>query len=405
VGKYDRVSDWLGGKPRAPFEISFGGLEDAIGVRLPAAYHRHLAPWYGRTPGTLAAALARAGWRARRIDLTGEILTLEPRTELARGDPESGRSRSSRPAGLVGTPPPLPFVRLPGGGRTMLGKPSVGDLTARKGYGLPVFAGLGHSCAYCGLDLRKYEAWLAISVDHVLPQYLAKQGWRADWLSDLANLLPCCRACNEFTNGYRVSDAPPTTTDAFFDLRDGHFEMKRTMALAAHARERAWHGVNVALESTVKELMTGYRDSLAALKEKGVIRSSKVLADYAEWLSARGLGLQLAPAGAMKGYDAVDPSTGVTYQVKARHVVPPYMQPDLRGGGSLEPKPFDFLIGVLLDAEYGVIRAAVIPHSIVAARAKRIAYNNGYRFHMGSTVLSLPEVRDVTEELRVAAAS
>ena len=33
----------------------------------------------------------------------------------------------------------------------------------------------------------------------------------------------CCRACNEFLNGYRVTDPPPATVDEFFKLRDRHF--------------------------------------------------------------------------------------------------------------------------------------------------------------------------------------
>lgn len=41
--------------------------------------------------------------------------------------------------------------------------------------------------------------------------------------------------------------------------------------------------------------------------------------------------------------------------------------------------------------------------SIVQARAKPIAYNNGYRLYMASGLLNLPEVRDVTEAVRRAA--
>jgi hypothetical protein len=157
--------------------------------------------------------------------------------------------------------------------------------------------------------------------------------------------------------------------------------------------------------ASVRELLLAYRTSLDALKARGVIRSTKVLADYAEWLVAKGLRLQLVEGGAQKGHDAVDPNSGLRYQVKARHVVPPYMQADLRGQGSLDGRPFDFLVGVLLDGEYQVTRAAVVPLHIVQARAKRIAYNNGYRLHFATGILGLPEVRDVTTALRRAAES
>ena len=44
------------------------------------------------------------------------------------------------------------------------------------------------------------------------------------------------------------------------------------------------------------------------------------------------------------------------------------------GPGQPRRHPFDFLDGVLLDADYQVVRAAVVPLDIVRARAKRIAY-------------------------------
>ncbi len=58
---------------------------------------------------------------------------------------------------------------------------------------------------------------------------------------------------------------------------------------------------------------------------------------------------------------------------------------------------------MLVDAEYEVVRAAVIPLAVVQAQATRITYNNGYRVHLASGILGLPEVRDVTELFREAA--
>lgn len=427
MAKYERLAAWLRAEAREPRRVSFGQLETVLGFRLSPSYREHLAPWYGSGASTIGAAIAEAGWRARGVDLTGETLVLEPRSAMAtpatpavgetrltsRGDGDhvtsslhaSGESRPPTIDASPNTGAALPFVRYPAQGRQFLGKPPPGDLTARKGYGPPVFKLLGHRCAYCAADLTRYESWLGISVDHVLPQQLTKVGWRKDWLLDRVNLVPCCRACNEFTNSYKVPEAPPSSPKEFFDLRDRHFELKRAMAAGAHERERAWHGVNVASSMSVRELLAAYRDSLTALRARGVIRSPKVVADYAEWLAVTGLKLELAERGAERGYDAVDPDTGDLYQVKARQVVPPYNQPDLRGGGLLEPKPFDYLIGVLLDVDYGVALAAKIPYEVVRDRARRIEYTNGYRFHLGSSVMALPEVVNVTAELKAAAAS
>lgn len=297
----------------------------------------------------------------------------------------------------------LPFCRLPDGGRRFLGIPALGDLTARKGYGRPVFEALGYSCAYCGQGLGSYRSWLEISVDHVLPQHLLRVGWPKEWLLDLANSVPCCRACNEFTNSYRVGEVKPATPEEFFDLRDRHFRGKQLLALSGHEGERAWHSANVPNASSIRLLLRSYKDALSELQNRGVIRSTKVLADYAEWLAAHALNLELAEGGATKGYDAIDRATGMRYQVKARHVIPPYMQPDLRGQGSLDNEPFDYLVGVLIGVDYEVLRAAIVPIALVRERAKRIKYTNGYRFHLASGVLSHPDVVDVTPKFRSAA--
>jgi len=158
-------------------------------------------------------------------------------------------------------------------------------------------------------------------------------------------------------------------------------------------------------QPAVKDLLRAYRRSVDALKARGVIRSDKVLADYAEWLAVEALGLTLAEGGAQKGYDAVDPRTGLTYQVKARQVTLPYFQPDLRGQGNLDAHPFDVLVGILVDADFAVVRAALVPLAVVRARAKPISYNNGYRLHMASGLLGLPEVVDVTAKVKRAAES
>jgi hypothetical protein len=128
----------------------------------------------------------------------------------------------------------------------MLGRAAQGDATARHGYGPPVFKQCGYTCAYCGFEMgAAYEAWLQLSVDHVVPMGTRSKGYRVDWLEDVANQVTCCRPCNEFLNAFLVSDPPPTDEAAFFDLRDRVFREKRALALAAHARERDWYAQHV----------------------------------------------------------------------------------------------------------------------------------------------------------------
>lgn len=139
---------------------------------------------------------------------------------------------------------PLPFERYPANGRKLLGRPALGDGTCRRGYGPSVFAECGMACAYCGREMGgSYESWLDISIDHVVPRETVERlDWPRDWIEDIANLVTCCRACNEFSNGYRVVDPSPVTEEDFFSLRDRHFIAKQTRVIERHAREREWYG-------------------------------------------------------------------------------------------------------------------------------------------------------------------
>jgi HNH endonuclease len=127
---------------------------------------------------------------------------------------------------------PLPRTITPGR--------ALGDGTARHGYGPPVFDRDGYACVYCGLDmLASYQAWLQLSVDHVIPQHMIKRhGYRKDWIEDLANLVTCCRSCNEFGNRFQFDDAAPASPSEFFDLRDRVFVQRRARLSLAHALER-----------------------------------------------------------------------------------------------------------------------------------------------------------------------
>lgn len=134
--------------------------------------------------------------------------------------------------------PERPFVRYTHSGLEPLGKSKGGS--ARHDYGPPVFALCGFECAYCGFDMAEpYENWLSLSVDHVVPDYLTRAGWPANWVRDRFNLVTCCRACNEFLNGFRILKIdPPATLEEFLAARDRAFDEKRSLAQRRHAIER-----------------------------------------------------------------------------------------------------------------------------------------------------------------------
>jgi 5-methylcytosine-specific restriction endonuclease McrA len=134
----------------------------------------------------------------------------------------------------------LPFNRYEGGGRTPLGRPRQGDTAARHRYGPPAFEQCGYTCVYCGLDMASiFEAWLQLSVDHVIPRQMANLGYPVALVEDITNLVTCCRACNDFGNRFTVAQPPPTSETAFYDLRDRVFIERKAMILARREQERA----------------------------------------------------------------------------------------------------------------------------------------------------------------------
>ena len=301
--------------------------------------------------------------------------------------------------------PSIPFARYREGGRQLLGIPGQGDVTARHGYGPPVFRECGFTCAYCGFDMgATYQTWLQISVDHVIPHSSLARGYPREWIEDLVNLVTCCRSCNEFMNAYSVSNPVPVSDEAFFELRDRHFLAKRALALAAHERERSWHTTHGLVRSeTVPELMARYGALLRELRTRGVTRTdNNPVSDYAEALVARAFSLQRGH-GATRGYDAID-ADGILYQVKARRLSPIYNNRQLGTIRGLDQDLFDILVGVLFDEDFAIRRAAAIPIAVVRDRARAVGYVNGATFYLNDDVWLVPGVKDLTADLQKAAA-
>lgn len=114
--------------------------------------------------------------------------------------------------------------------------------SSRTGYGRDAVAyWKASTCAYCGCELiDDYESWLHLSVDHVVPACVLKT-WGtqyANWIGCRGNVVPCCRACNEFLNGYRVTGKAPKDEEAFIALRNRVLREKRDRALRRHEQEK-----------------------------------------------------------------------------------------------------------------------------------------------------------------------
>ena len=71
---------------------------------------------------------------------------------------------------------------------------------------------------------------------------IAAAGFPEEWVPrSPANLVTCCRACNEFLNAYRVDDPVPASAAAFLELVGKHVALKRAAARKRHETEQAWY--------------------------------------------------------------------------------------------------------------------------------------------------------------------
>jgi hypothetical protein len=155
--------------------------------------------------------------------------------------------------------------------------------------------------------------------------------------------------------------------------------------------------------ATSRELLRLYGSILEVLRERGVVRSeNSPVGDVAELIGGRALSLEMAGKSTL-GFDGLT-AAGVRYQVKARRLTPANGSRQLSTIRGLfdEPPPFDFLLGILFDATFGIFRAAVVPLEVVRQRSRPTARVGGFRFLLTDAVWLEPGVQDVTEAIREA---
>ena len=135
------------------------------------------------------------------------------------------------------------------------------------------------------------------------------------------------------------------------------------------------------------------------------VRSTKnPVSDCAELLFCKAFGWKRSEDAA-SGYDAID-QQGTRYLIKARRITPAdpkHQSRQLSAIRNLDNLPFDFLAGLLVDENFHVIRAALVPVGVVWRLAIYVAYTNSWRFLLRDSVWTLPGVRDVTSKVRSAA--
>ena len=139
---------------------------------------------------------------------------------------------------------------------------------------------------------------------------------------------------------------------------------------------------------TTKEIRTAldhYLIALKRLKELGVVRTERnVQGDYAEWLVAQKLGLELSQNPVQKGWDGQD-AKGKLYQIKARTVRDLSAPTSFDGHYATDPS-FDKLVCVFFDYDLNVLQILCLPKCIVSQRA-RIDRKGKYRLRWSAQSL------------------
>ena len=148
-----------------------------------------------------------------------------------------------------------------------------------------------------------------------------------------------------------------------------------------------------------RELLKLYTELMTELRSRGIVRTSNgPAADVAEGLVAKALSLTLN-SSSTAGYDGIDPD-GRRIEVKCRRLTRHNSSRQLSAIRNLESAHFDFLAGVLFNEDFSVMKAALIPFSVVKDHAVFVKHTNGWKFVLRDGIWTLPEVEDITGRLK-----
>jgi hypothetical protein len=151
-------------------------------------------------------------------------------------------------------------------------------------------------------------------------------------------------------------------------------------------------------ELSAPELLSLHAKVADQLRARGITRSANnPTGDLAEYLFCKAFGWNQV-GNSRANIDAIGPD-GIRYQIKGRRMTRYNSSRQLSAIRDLGGAHFDFLAGVLFDEDYGITRAALIPHAVAVERATFVKRTNSHRFLLRDEIWNAPGVRDVTTEL------
>jgi hypothetical protein len=152
---------------------------------------------------------------------------------------------------------------------------------------------------------------------------------------------------------------------------------------------------------SVAELLTLHVQIGEELRNRNVVRTSNnPTGDLAEYLFCRAFGWTQTP-NSKSGYDACGADKR-RYQIKGRRTHHRNTSRQLSAIRNLNESPFDVLAGVLFNPDFSVMRAALIPITLVKERAAYSPHTHSHKFILGDDVWNDPRVQDVTAHIAAA---
>lgn len=151
-------------------------------------------------------------------------------------------------------------------------------------------------------------------------------------------------------------------------------------------------------DKSISQLLALHASVIEELRERGVLRSANnPTGDLAEYLFCSAFGWT-QKANSAKAFDATG-DDGARYQIKGRRIHRRNKSRQLSAIRNLGG--FDILAAVLLDDDYRVMRAALIPAEVVRNHSAYNEHTNSYRFLLRDRIWEAPGVIDATDRLRV----
>ena len=116
------------------------------------------------------------------------------------------------------------------------------------------------------------------------------------------------------------------------------------------------------------------------------------IAGYAELLVCERLGLERSPDENV-GFDARDPATGETYQIK--HTRAPRRAPQTGMINNLDARPFDYLVFLVLNEDLSVREAWKLAYHFFHLNARYSNANGAHYITITQDLRAQPELEDI----------